>query len=129
MRVRRSLLRGENGSRSDCANQAKVENVLKRGDRRGDRPAFVFPPGFAFGNCRGTRRKISSGHLRADHSSPEALAAAPCSRAGQMDSKSQNLHQKPGFAGNSPARISAAASWISERTLLSFLSSRVALTA
>jgi len=45
-----------------------------------------------------------------DYSSPEALAAAPCSRAGQMDSKSQNLHQNPGLGGNFPARMSAAAS-------------------
>jgi hypothetical protein len=53
-------------------------------------------------NPRGFRQII--------YSSPEALAAAPCSRAGQTDSYSQNLHAKPGFAGNSPARISAAAS-------------------
>jgi hypothetical protein len=48
---KRSLLRGESGSRSDCAKRSKAEtqytelvygNVSKRGERTSGRPVFIF---------------------------------------------------------------------------------------
>jgi hypothetical protein len=88
-----SLLRGENGSRSECADwphqgnatprSRSKKNVSRRGAYKHKRPVFILPAvkKIIFEAFAG--RSVIG---RARHSSPEALAAAPCSRAGQMDS-------------------------------------------
>jgi hypothetical protein len=88
-----SLLRGENGSRSACANRPQQGNATHRGwskKRFQTGRSHPWPP-FLF--CLPAVRKIvfetraaRSAIGRVPYSSPEALAAAPCSRAGQMDS-------------------------------------------
>ena len=91
-----SLLRGENGSRSDCANRPRQGNARHRvrsEENVSNRAATSVPP-FFICSCRAAVRIVLAGSTRpeavpappARYSSPEALAAAPCSRAGQMDS-------------------------------------------
>jgi hypothetical protein len=89
-----SLLRGENGLRSECANRQHLgnathrgrskKNVSKRGGRIIGRPFCILRASCSkFPFEPETRRRVFG---QARYSSPEALAAAPCSRAGQMDS-------------------------------------------
>ena len=85
------LLRGENGLRSDCANgpireTQHTESGLRQRFQEGGcqkRPPFLF---LLPGTILFESQRWRSGIRRTRHSSPEALAAAPCSRAGQMDS-------------------------------------------
>lgn len=87
-----SLLRGEIGSRSECANRPpqgnanrvrSEENVFRTGRPGMTGAPFLFSPP-AMNSAYSKVRTVA--FRRGGYSSPEALAAAPCSRAGQMDS-------------------------------------------
>ena len=84
---KRSLLRGETGLRSECAQAQQETQVPELGPRKrfhAGRPGNVETPRFYF--SFNVHESIVSAEFLTYYSSPEALAAAPCSRAGQMDS-------------------------------------------